>query len=122
MITPVTNDLLAPLPTDRNGQPDQQTLAVGQQPAAPAETLRATPPVEESSPGNNAADVTRGEQALQRESVANRSNDAVQNQDQARSTLTGILDQLRQLPSAAAQAQGNVNNDTVSSLLQTAPA
>ena len=123
MITPVTNDLLAPLPTDRNGQPDEQALNVGGQPAAQTETARAVPPAEETSAGNNdTADVTRGEQVLQRESVGQRNNDSVQNEEQARGALSNILDQLRQTPQSSAQAQGNLNNDTVSSLLLTAPA
>jgi hypothetical protein len=123
MIPPVTNESLAPLQTNRNGQPDPQELAQGQNTGAPSETLRATPPVEPSAQTEtqDTFDLAQGSSSAQE--VANRpASDNLSSLDQAQEAARQVLDSFNQEPNQAFQAFGGLNANNVGNLLQSAPA
>jgi hypothetical protein len=111
------------MPMERNGQQDTRAVNIGQPPpSVQTETAQAAPPVEETaSSTNDTADVTRGERLLRQEN-ADSSGNRLENEDQARSTLSDIVGNLRRSPIPGILAQGDPGQDAVSSLLQTAPA
>lgn len=122
MITPLTNDLQYPLPVDRTTAQDERNLNIGQQAAAQPEIVRATPPAQEGSATNSdTTDISRGERLLRQETNGVR-GERLETSEQARSTLGKLLDQLKQSGVPGMMAQGDIGQDAVSSLLQTAPA
>ncbi len=123
MIPPVTNESLAPLQTNRNGQPNPQELAQGQNTGAPTETLRATPPVTPGteSEAKDTFDLARGN--TQAQQISGRPNSQnLSSLDQAQNATRKVLNSFSQTPSQAFPAFGGLNADTVGSLLQRAPA